>query len=151
MVKVTGSGKIKRAMVISIAEYAIDMLLPRLKNKVNIHIHLIANLKSKESLAGDCIWEDSSCRPREFTIRVDSSQSRQDMLEMVHVKQYARGELKDLARSNKYCKWKGTEINTTRINYYDLPWEIEAHGRERGLFVRWFEQSKWKKSNWAFY
>tara|TARA_R110001606_G_C14883458_1_gene591615 strand:+ start:54 stop:524 length:471 start_codon:yes stop_codon:yes gene_type:complete len=156
MVNVTGSGKTKRQMVESIAEYAIGLLMPRLKGKLDIRIELVACLKAKESIAGDCIWEDRSHKPREFTIRVDSTQPRQDMLEtvaheMVHVKQYSRGELKDVARSIKYCRWNGKEINTSRTNYFDQPWEIEAHGREKGIFVRWLEQSKWKDVYWADY
>jgi hypothetical protein len=49
------------------------------------------------------------------------------------------------------CKWKGKAIDLESLDYYDHPWEIEAHGRERGLFIRWFEQSQWKKCNWANY
>jgi hypothetical protein len=155
MVIVTGSGARKREMVESIAEFCIDTMMPRLKDKLDINIKLIPRLTENEGLAGDCIWEDPSCnRPREFTMRVDCTQSYQAMLEtvaheMVHVKQYARGELKDLSRSNKYCKWHGKEVNYKSVHYYDQPWEIEAHGREKGLFVRWFYDSKWKKCHWA--
>lgn len=157
MVKVKGSGKNKRAMVRSVTEYCIKKLMPRLKGKLDIEITLIPRLKEKESTAGDCIWEDERCvRPREFTIRVDSTQGLQAMLEtvcheLVHVKQYARGELKDLARSSKCCKWKDRKINFSNTNYYDHPWEIEAHGRERGLFLRWFFESKWKNCHWVDY
>ena len=121
------------------------------------YIHLINKLDEKDGLSGDCIWEDNTCtRPREFTIRINSSQSLQEMLstiahEMVHVKQYARGELKDFSRTTNVCKWKGTTMEWEKIHYYDQPWEIEAHGRERGLFIRWFEQSQWKKCKWANY
>ena len=157
MVSVTGSGKNKRAMVKSVAEYCIDKLMPRLKDKLDITINLIPRLIENESMAGDCIWEDESCvRPREFSIRVDSTQDHQSMLEtvsheMVHVKQYARGELKDMASSALCCKWKGKKVNFYSTHYYDHPWEIEAHGRERGLFVRWFFESEWKNCNWIEY
>ena len=121
-----------------------------------LDLKLIANLSTKESVAGDCTWEDNNTRPREFTIRVDSSQALQEMLstiahEMVHVKQYARGELKDTSKSCTHCKWKGKTIEWEKMNYYDHPWEIEAHGREAGIFIRWFEQSKWKNCKWANY
>ena len=157
MVEVKGSGKNKRAMVDSVAKYCIKMLMPRLKSKLHININLISRLKEKESIAGDCIWEDDRCvRPREFTIRVDSTQSLQAMLEtvcheLVHVKQYARGELKDLARSGKCCKWKDKKVHFDSTHYYDQPWEIEAHGRERGPFLRWFFESEWKNCHWVDY
>ena len=156
-ITVTGSGSKKREMAGDIAHWVAMHLMPRLQNKLYVDIKLIANLTAKEKLSGDAIWEDDSCnRPREFTVRVDSTQTLQDMLstvahEMVHVKQYARGELKDFSRTIKMCKWKGKTIDLDSLDYYDHPWEIEAHGRERGLFIRWFEQSQWKKCNWANY
>jgi hypothetical protein len=156
-ITVSGSGSKKREMAGDIAHWTAMHLMPRLQNKLFVDIKLIPNLTKKEGLSGDAIWEDDTCnRPREFTIRIDSTQSLQDMLctvahEMVHVKQYARGELKDFSRTIRLCKWKGTTLEWEKVNYYDLPWEIEAHGREKGLFIRWFEQSQWKKCNWAHY
>ena len=37
-------------------------------------------------------------------------------------------------------------------DYFERPWEIEAHGRELGLFVRWAEANqlghlKWTQEN----
>jgi hypothetical protein len=155
-VSVTGSGKVKRKMVDDLARFSLDLLAPRLVNKIEVDILLIHDLRGKEELAGDCTWEDSSYRPREFTVRVDSSQTPQEMLEtvaheIVHVKQFARGELQDLSRDVNLCKWQGSVIKCNAVHYYDLPWEIEAHGRERGLFIRWFEQSQWKNCKWAKY
>ena len=156
-ITVTGSGSRKREMVADAAHWYAIHLMPRLENKLFVNIKLINNLRLKENLSGDAIWEDDTCtRPREFTVRVDSSLDKQELLEtvaheMVHVKQYARGELKDFTRTIKLCKWKGEKMEWEKINYYDLPWEIEAHGRERGLFIRWFEQSQWKKCKWAHY
>jgi len=54
---------------------------------------------------------------------------------MVHVKQYAKGELKDYVRMNK-TKWRDEIIESDELDYWDQPWEIEAHGRERGLYFR---------------
>ena len=55
--------------------------------------------------------------------------------EMIHVKQYARGELKDYLRVNK-SKWKGEIIDPQEVDYWDQPWEIEAHGREKELYYK---------------
>jgi hypothetical protein len=35
------------------------------------------------------------------------------------------------------------------MDYYDLPWEIEAYGREVGLFVRWAEKNKLAGQEWT--
>lgn len=154
-IEATGSGVNKRMMAIDLAYHSLSILMPRV-TKLTVDIRLINRLREKESLAGDCSWEDSSYRPKHFTIRADSSQTLQEMLEtvaheMVHVKQYYRGELKDYSGNITRCKWKGEVVECDKINYYDHPWEIEAHGRERGLFIRWFEQSRWKKCKWANY
>lgn len=45
--------------------------------------------------------------------------------ECVHMKQYLRGEVKDLAVDRK--RWKGVEYNLTEVAYADLPWEQEAN------------------------
>jgi hypothetical protein len=37
----------------------------------------------------------------------------------------------------------GKTINPKKVSYWDLPWEIEAHGREVGLFVRWCEANNY--------
>ena len=57
---------------------------------------------------------------------------------MVHAKQYILKEL--CYRKHQMC-WKGVPQGFTLgedmmiETYYDLPWEIEAFGREEGLMV----------------
>jgi hypothetical protein len=49
--------------------------------------------------------------------------------EMVHVKQYAKGQLKSKhGRKTQY--WMGKRV---RKQYYDQPWELEAFSKERIL------------------
>ena len=52
--------------------------------------------------------------------------------EIVHVKQYAKGQLKvrTTRRGNSIFTWLGKKHTG---DYYDLPWEIEAFSRERVL------------------
>jgi hypothetical protein len=49
--------------------------------------------------------------------------------EMVHVKQYARGQVQP-SRSCKTHYWMGKHV---RKSYYEQPWEIEAFTKERVL------------------
>lgn len=52
--------------------------------------------------------------------------------EMVHVKQYAKGQLKiEERRGRGDFVWLGRKVVNT--HYYDQPWEIEAFSRERLL------------------
>jgi hypothetical protein len=67
--------------------------------------------------------------------------------EMVHVKQYARGELYVGAYSGKH-RWQGKWVSDN-INYWDAPWEIEAHGRESGLFIQYADKNELGKFNWT--
>jgi hypothetical protein len=83
---------------------------------------------------------------------VDSTVSKRRIMEtiaheMVHVKQYAKGELVDLSRCGS-TRWQNNLIDSA-TNYWDLPWEIEAHGRELGLFIRWAEENKLGKYAWT--
>ena len=61
--------------------------------------------------------------------------------EMVHVKQYAKGEMKDYIRM-KSVKFQGKIYNDEEMDYWDHPWEIEAHGREKGLYYRFINGAK---------
>mgnify|MGYP003328371186 CR=1 FL=1 len=56
--------------------------------------------------------------------------------EMVHVKQYAKGEMKDIFRPARMVKWHGVKYNIEETDYWELPFEIEAYGREKGLYIK---------------
>jgi hypothetical protein len=123
--------------------YGKQLLGENLYHKVEITLEFDKSLSGKNEYAY-CEWEDNNYRAKEFTITVDPSLGKRNMLlalahEMVHVKQYAKGELKDYARSNK-TKWKTEVIDPDKVDYWDFPWEIEAHGREKGLYVRYMQQ-----------
>jgi hypothetical protein len=69
--------------------------------------------------------------------------------ELVHVKQFATGEMRDLQSDTDIVNWKGKRYNRTKYHYFDLPWEIDAHGREVGLFVRWAESRNLGHLQWT--
>ena len=109
-------------------------------------------LKIKDSVVIDIEFSKSLYNPKEFTITVDSTGSKRRMMEtiaheMVHVKQYSKGELVDLSRSNS-TRWQNNIIDKN-TNYWDLPWEIEAHGKELGLFIRWAEDKELSNQVWT--
>lgn len=59
--------------------------------------------------------------------------------EMVHLKQFAKGELNE-----DHTKWLKQTFNSDEINYYELPWEIEASSNEYILYGL-YEQEKQQK------
>jgi hypothetical protein len=56
--------------------------------------------------------------------------------EMVHVKQFAKGQLQS---ENGKNYWMGKQI-TRRVKYLDQPWEVEAFQRQEILFRRAVEK-----------
>lgn len=82
---------------------------------------------------------------REFEIEIEKDRPIDELLvtlahEMVHLKQFATRELTSSHVPAHISRWQGREINENLVNYWDLPWEIEAHGRERGLFYRFTDK-----------
>lgn len=155
MIEVSGGTAKQRELVQSIAEWcAVKLMGPRLASVVNVEIELRRDMG--DSL-GNATWEDDNHRPRDFTMEVNASKELRlrKILEtvaheMVHVKQYAKGEMKDLiSRPANIRKWQGEIVDTNTISYWDLPWEIEAYGRECGLFVRWAEENNLVNEEWT--
>jgi hypothetical protein len=153
----------KHKYVEDIAYFCIFKLMPRMKN-LDITIEFKNKLVSDEGVYGSAYSEDSRTKnPREFRIEVDSALKMRALLqtichEMVHVKQYARNELDlgmdfDLAEdgcglvAKKYSIWHGERVGN--LDYWDQPWEIEARGRECGLFIRWAEARKLANKEWT--
>jgi hypothetical protein len=132
----------------SIRFFGKKLLSDNLYHKINLKIDFKYFNKENKEYAY-CEWEFNNHRSRDFIITIDRSLGKRNMLlalahEMVHVKQYAKGELKDYLRVNK-CKWLGETFDTDEIDYWEQPWEIEAHGREKGLYVKYLEFVKFKK------
>lgn len=144
-IEITGGKTRQQDYVRSMVEYCINKLMPRMKT-LNIDVKLT---KLKGDANGYCLRDS----PRDFSIEVDHTQGLRTMLEtvaheMVHVKQYARNEMTDWIIEDKFYKWKGDFVPES-TNYWDLPWEIEANGREVGLFVRWAQDTGYAKKAWT--
>lgn len=130
--------------------FASQLLHARTVNKLELDIEILKTL----DVEGECISEDDHKNPRYFTIRMKRAPI-EDMIkvlahEMVHVKQYAKNELgKELAmaRGGKglriATRWLGDLWSPKRKEdaYWDAPWEIEAYGREVGLYQKWFHRN----------
>ena len=154
IIEVKGSTAKKRKLVEEASHFYERLLFKRKLPSLSIEVELINRLTSKEDAIGDCIWEDSRTRPREFTIRLDSHGCISELLEtlaheMVHIKQFALGEMIDSRVNYDIVTWHGEEFDSSKVDYYDYPWEIEAHGRERGLFVRYMREYGYTQEKWA--
>lgn len=115
-------------------------------------LHIDYRLSPRYKLLGECFCDDELVkRPRFFTIKLKRVADEDDMMstiahEMVHVKQFAKGEYRaGISMPSKQgavsvgSLWHGVKWVPKRGEdpYYDAPWEIEAYGREVGLYDRY--------------
>ena len=141
-IRITGGTKNQKKYARSMVKFCIKTLMPRMKT-----LDITVKLTSPDGAYGYCLELDDN---RSFEIEVDRRLRLRTLLEtvaheMVHVKQYARRELHPV-----HDTWCGKTYNPKKVSYWDLPWEIEAHGREVGLFVRWAEQEKLGDKKWTW-
>lgn len=145
--------RLTKAEIRDYMEFLADMLMsPRLVKSLTIHIKCLPLKKVK----GFCMSLDDQYgkRPKEFLIELDTKQSKASQLktlahEMVHVKQYAKGELADLDRQNK-VKFNKKKYNAESF-YWLQPWEIEAYGYEYGLYRMYRGIKNWKQNKKKFH
>ena len=149
LLEITGSTKKVRKLVeIAAWNYAERLMGKRLMKTLYIKIDLHRTLLSKDGMEGSCIWDewdDLKKTPRDFHIELDSTINLREILinlahEMVHVKQWVKGEMYEYANPNE-VRWMKTKYDMNDMDYYDYPWEIDAFGRQLGLFVRMCEET----------
>jgi hypothetical protein len=149
-ISIDGTGPRNADMLEEAARFfAAQLLHARTVQNIELDIEIVKSL----DVEGECISEDDHKNPRYFTIRIKRA-PREEMIkvlghEMVHVKQYAKNELgKELAmaRGGKglriVTRWMGEfwSPKSKEDAYWDAPWEIEAYGREVGLYQKWFHR-----------
>lgn len=118
-----------------------DQLIPKMTQaRLNLSIIFDKESKNLGKDRGQTCWDHyDKGNKNKFTIRVNPTLNKINLLmtlahEMVHVKQYATGELYDY-KANTKARWHGEVLETEEIDYWVQPWEIEAWGRETGLYL----------------
>jgi len=140
--------KEKLDLIKSLGEFILNKFFTKPKqNKLNIIVTFKKGLFDKTNQYANCVWEDEHYRPFDFTIQIDPDQKIQLLLnslahELVHVKQWAKGEFYQLQRERSVYKFNGQRWDTSKVDYWDTPWEIEAHGRAIGLVVLWARKNE---------
>lgn len=127
MITVNGGTKNQRKYAESMAMFVCQ------KFNINPEIEINFRRMSKDENYGYCCHLEDE----EFEIEIKRTLRLRDLLitlahELVHVKQYIKGEI----------------VNDD-TDYWDRPHEIEAHGRETGLFIRWVEQNNLANKKWT--
>ena len=144
IVKIKGKNeKITRKELLMATKYFARSLMSERLCK-NLTINLTCDIN--HHCDGSSVWVDSNHKPREFDVVINARKGKRTQLitlahEMVHVKQHATCELKSMLMRCE-SRWHGRYIKEDEVNYFDKPWEIEAYGRELGLYQMYMQ---WKK------
>lgn len=119
-----------------------------LSTKLSKHIVIELELKKHFRDHGDCevIEYNSQRKARTFKIRLRKKKSYKSFIktlahEMVHVKQFALGEMSEF-----HDRWKDG-VDHSDTSYHDLPWEIEARTMEHVLYDKY--KSSGLPKRWA--
>lgn len=149
LVKVYGSRSPRlKALVRDAVSFAANKLIDkRIRDTLDIAIKFDPDLMRDQGSLAECEWIDTNYKARVFEITLNGGsevflQVVSVMHEMVHVKQYSRGELFQSLKDCKRHKWQKQWVDDSKIGYYDLPWEIEAHGREKGMMIEWINKTE---------
>ena len=117
------TGKLSKSRLAALNFFA-DSLLTKQLSK---HIIVTVKMSKKYAHLGLTCVEDynASGKPREFVLEIKSDQSESEILrtiahEMVHVRQYATGQLNE-----DMTMWCGKKV-PSNLSYDKQPWEIEA-------------------------
>ena len=140
-----------RVALYAMTEFAMAKLVPsnRLRKNISLNIHLKHHSESGEAMMSEYA---NPKRPREFKVIIDHHRLEVDNYgrerdttewahevlktlahELVHVKQYVMGELS--MRREGLCYRGVHHVVDTLTEYFELPYEIEAYGREKGLLI----------------
>lgn len=126
----------KAEIKFALAFFANYIMGPRLAKAIDLEVHF---KDQGHNTDGHCWPIDGEKYPREFYLGINPKMKRRKMLEcmaheMVHVKQYARAELSNELITAKFLG-KTYKITNSFEDYLNAPWEIEAYGRDRALYM----------------
>jgi hypothetical protein len=123
--------------VLDAAEFYAKELLPSNRVRNNCALKIRFSNKIDEFGYASVLKCNKSNQPRSFLIEIHPGIGARRILEtlaheMVHVKQYVNGELND-----RLSAWCGVKVDSTKVDYWSHPWEIDAFGRETGLLYKY--------------
>ena len=158
-IKISGAGKRRLKQIEEATDFFLFHLIPAyILKKLIVDIEIVD--KCENDYLGLCISEDlknDGDKSRKFKIFLKKRNLniiRTLAHELVHLKQFSKGELGNerVASSKNYAPivstyWKGKYWKPGKLqdDYWDAPWEIEAHGKEVGLFKKWDDYLNMKK------
>ena len=145
-ISITGFKKSAAVEIKEATEFFVDLLFDA---NVAKNLQLDIERAAKMDFEGECVNEDDTVDPRWFTISLRAGKDDEDPIktlahELVHVRQSANNWLEKRTKTTKgkttiQAVWMGKPWapSEKEDSYWDSPWELEAFGREVGLYQRW--------------
>lgn len=105
----------------------------RILNNISISVIIDNRVTKSQNAWGLCWWTDKNTNPRKFKIVLSDKTTKTAFIttlmhEMVHIKQYVNGDLKDF--KSGAIKWKNQIFENEEkspLEQQKLPWEKEAY------------------------
>jgi len=138
MIRVNIQGRIaKKDHVITFVENALTGMMPRLRRTIDIEINVLTECDNKNYAL---CWGDREEVEIELARRSGSKKFTLDEMmlnlahELVHAKQFIRGELHPTLH-----KWKKFKKDYANTPYFKQPWEKEAYLMEDKIFKQYWK------------
>lgn len=130
--------------------FAMMLMTKRMAESLSIEVTFVNDKHDKAHAS--MTWIDRNVRPKVYDVELNAKMGKRRLLialahEMVHIKQFAKGEMKDYVSEKKYrqfVKWRNEDFSSDMM-YWERPWEIEAYGRELGLYEMYKTEIREKK------
>ena len=170
MIQITSThlSRSENALVRKYAKFVLNKFVRRgIQNRARIHITILHPAEVRNPLdkrdfkqyRAWCTYDGNDGEMKNFSVILNARDlnSRAKMLpirlknlllnlghELVHVKQYLNSEIFDYVSGD--VRYKDTIFDAAWLEdeeaYYDSPWEIEAYGREWGLYKTFCKKLK---------
>jgi hypothetical protein len=150
-IDVIGGSQSQKRRAASMVRFCASELFPKMK-RMDITVRITKINDGSHGYCTPFFHSKNSDRPREFELEINRENNLRLLLEtvaheMIHVKQYARGELYYSSHREKH-RWQGRWINY-RISYSQQPWEKEAFKNETVLVEKWLKAKGLENRKWA--
>lgn len=136
-------------------EFAVRERMPTLYHRIVVRVRGCPGMEQQTSRMGEMFAyvNDSDYYPRRyrsFVIDIDTELPAEKYMitlfhEMVHVKQFALREMDQLDKPRNTTRWRQLRVKDDELDYWDLPWEVEAREQEGVLFNAFMENGRWKQ------
>lgn len=122
-----------------ILDEAVPFFAEKLIRSRTLSVLELSFVRTDMEECGVCEYETTNINPRSFIIEISKKVKGDEFVktiahELVHVKQYVRGELKERYKPRSHLLWYDNVVEMTKEGHYNSPWEVEARELEEKLF-----------------